>query len=462
MKPLRTINDFLNAYDEQRLLPEDIYDHTVRAISAAKLPQAAHCFIQLNEQAPYQAKRAIHLSSSLAGVTVHIKDILDIAGQVTTVGSQVLQGHAPATADAPVIARLKSAGAVILGRTNMSEFAYSCIGLNPHYGSPACAADSVLKRISGGSTSGGAVAIALNIGWASIGTDTGGSIRIPAALNGVVGWKPTAKRVPIQGCYPLSPTLDSIGLITRSVSDVLLIDDVMSSIPLQWQERTCKGMRFVVPEQLCLDGMDIQVASAFESALNALSKSGASIEMLTLSSLKHIETHPNLHQKGYITAYESWQFHYAQHQLYSYNFDTYDPNIAYRIQIGEHISPTEYHQLLQEKNNWAKQFATEIAPYDAVLLPTVPIVAPLIQDCIHDAKQYGTQANDKPVFFKINDLLSRNPSIFNRADGCAISLPCHVNGLPVGLMLGHSHLNDSRLLTAARAVEKVLNRLRHI
>ncbi|MEN9911757.1 MAG: hypothetical protein RI956_201, partial [Pseudomonadota bacterium] len=223
MKPLRTITDFLNAYDEQHLLPEDVNDYTARALSAAKLPVAAHCFIHLNENAPHQAERAAALGSPLGGIAIHIKDNFDVAGQVTTAGSTVLQGHPPATQDATVVSRLKSAGAVILGRSNMSEFAYNATGTNSNYGSPSCAADPLVKRISGGSTSGGAVAVALNIGWASIGTDTGGSVRIPAALNGVVGWKPTASRMPLQGCYPLSSSLDSVGLITRSVADTILI-----------------------------------------------------------------------------------------------------------------------------------------------------------------------------------------------------------------------------------------------
>jgi aspartyl-tRNA(Asn)/glutamyl-tRNA(Gln) amidotransferase subunit A len=454
MKPLRTITDFLNAYDARSLLPEDVNDHTARAVSAAKLPDAKDCFIHLNEQSPDQAERAIASGLPLGGIAIHVKDNFDVAGQVTTAGSKVLHGQPPATHDATVISRLKSAGAVILGRTNMTEFAYSGIGMNPHYGSPPCAADRLIKRVSGGSTSGGAVAIALNIGWASIGTDTGGSVRIPAALNGVVGWKPTAQRLPMQGCYPLSPSLDSVGIITRNVADVLLIDDIVSSTPMQWQERTCKGMRFVVPEQVFLDGLDIHVQDSFDAALNALSNAGAHIEMVALSSLNRMADLPDLHALGHISAYESWQFHQAQQALHGYGFDEYDPRVAFRIQAGQSIRPEDYQHLLQARQQWATLFAAELSPYDAVLTPTVPIVAPVMQSLLEQTP------NSDALFFKTNQLLLRNPSVFNRADGCAISLPCHTDGLPVGLMLGHSHLNDGRVLTAARAVEKVLTRLR--
>ncbi len=450
MKPLRTITDFLNAYDEQYLLPEDVNDYTARALSAAKLPAAAHCFIQLNDNAPQQAERAATLGSPLGGVAIHIKDGFDVAGQITTAGSAVLQGQAPATQDAAVVSRLKSAGAVILGRSNMSEFAYNATGTNPNYGSPSCAADPLVKRISGGSTSGGAVAVALNIGWASIGTDTGGSVRIPAALNGVVGWKPTASRMPMQGCYPLSPSLDSVGLITRSVADTILIDEIMANSPTQWIERTCKGMRFIVPENFFLEGMDIQVNNSFEAALNALSQAGAHIEMQTLPSLERIKDVAELQNLWRIPAYEGWHFHRLQHSSNNLDFSNYDPRAAVFIQAGEAVTAEQYAASVQAKTQWAGLLVAELAPYDALLSPTVPITAPVMQ---------GILDNDE-LFFKVNNVLLRNPSIFNNANGCAISLPCHTDGLPVGLMLGHSHLKDGRVLTAARAVEKVLTRLR--
>jgi aspartyl-tRNA(Asn)/glutamyl-tRNA(Gln) amidotransferase subunit A len=452
MKPLRTITDFLNAYDEQHLLPEDVNDHTARALSAAKLPAAAHCFVHLNEHAPEQAERAIALGSPLGGIALHIKDVFDIAGQITTAGSKALQGQPPASQDADVVSRLKSSGAVILGRTNMSDFAFSGVGLNPHYGSPSCAADALVKRIAGGSSSGGAVAVALGIGWAAIGTDTGGSVRIPAALNGVVGWKPTAKRMPMQGCYPLAPSLDSIGVITRSVADAMLLDDIMANSPTQWTERTCKGMRFVVPENVFLENLDSQVQSSFEAALNALSQAGAHIEMQSSPSLERMKDLPSLHSLGHIAAYESWQFHSAQQTAHGYDFSGYDPRVALRIQAGETVTEADYQDLLRAKTAWAALFATELAPYDALLSPTVPITACAMQPLL----------DSDDAFFKTNALLLRNPSVFNRADGCAISLPCHTDGLPVGLMLGHSHLKDGRVITAARAVEKVLMRLRRV
>ncbi len=447
MKQLRTITDFLNAYDEGKLMPEDVADHTARALSAAKLPAAAHAFISLNEHAPEQAERAIATGGPLGGIAIHVKDLFDVQGQVTTAGSKTLQGRAPATDDAAVIGRLKSAGAVILGRSNMTEFAYSGVGINPHYGTPKCAADPLIDRIPGGSSSGGAVAVALGIGWAAIGTDTGGSTRVPAALNGIVGWKPTAARIPQQGCYPLAPSLDSVGHMTRSVADAILLDDIMADLPSQWTERTVKGMRFVVPDHLMMDGLDASVASAFDAALDALSKAGARIEMLCLRALDAL---PALQALGNLSAYEAYQFHTAQQTALGYDTAQYDPRVAQRIALGKDMSGEQHAEILAARAVWAGQFAAELAPYDALLCPTVPMTAPPLQPLI----------DSDELFFKTNGLLLRNTAVFNAADGCAMSLPCHTDGLPVGLMLGHAAMKDGRVLTAARAVEKVLDKLR--
>ena len=449
MKQLKTITDFLNAYDDGKLLPEDVADHTARALSAAQLPAAKYAFLTLNDKAPEQAERAAAQGGPLGGIAVHVKDLFDVAGQTTTAGSRVLQGQAPATQDAVVVARLKSAGAVILGRTNMTEFAYSGIGINPHYGTPACAADPLVRRIPGGSSSGGAVALALSIGWAALGTDTGGSTRIPAALNGIVGWKPTAARVPQQGCYPLAPSLDSVGPMTRNVADCLLIDNIIADTPSQWTERTAKGMRFVVPDNLLLDDLDPQVASAFDAALNALSAAGASIEMLRLSALDSL---PALHALGNLSAYESWQFHAAQQAARDYDFSQYDPRVAQRIAQGKTMTAAQYAAILAARSAWAAALARELAPYDALLCPTVATVAAPMQALL----------DSDELFFKTNTLMLRNTSVFNAADGCAITLPCQQEGLPVGLMLAHSHMKDGRVLSAARAVERVLGKMKRV
>jgi aspartyl-tRNA(Asn)/glutamyl-tRNA(Gln) amidotransferase subunit A len=447
MKQLRTITDFLNAYDEGKLMPEDVADFTERALSAAKLPAAAHAFLSYNDNAPVQAERNIATGGPLGGIGIHVKDLFDVAGQVTTAGSKILSGRAPATQDAAVVSRLKGAGAVILGRTNMTEFAYSGVGINPHYGTPKCAADPLVDRIPGGSSSGGAVAVALNIGWAAIGSDTGGSTRIPAALNGIVGWKPTAARMPMQGCYPLAPSLDSIGHMTRSVADTILLDDIMADLPSQWTERTVKGMRFVVPENLMMDGLDVSVTQAFDAAIDALSKAGARIEMVRLRSLDAL---PALMALGNLSAYECYQFHSAQQAALGYDDSQYDPRVSQRIALGKTISAEQHAAILAARAIWSAQFAAELAPYDALMCPTVPMVAPPIQPLL----------DSDELFFKTNGLLLRNTAVFNAADGCAISLPCHTDGLPVGLMLGHGNMKDGRVLTAARAVEKILDKLR--
>jgi aspartyl-tRNA(Asn)/glutamyl-tRNA(Gln) amidotransferase subunit A len=235
--------------------------------------------------------------------------------------------------------------------------------------------------------------------------------------------------------------------MTRSVADVILLDDIMADLPSQWTERTVKGMRFVVPDHAMMEGLDAPVTQAFDAALAALTQAGARIEMMRLPSLDAL---PALMALGNLSAYECDQFHSAQQAALGYDDSQYDPRVAQRIAMGKAVSAQQYANILPARLAWAAQFAAELAPYDALICPTVPMVAPPMQPLI----------DSDELFFKTNGLLLRNTSVFNAADGCAISLPCHTDGLPVGLMLGHGHLKDGRVLSAARAVEKVLDKLR--
>ncbi len=375
----------------------------------------------------------------LAGLPVSIKDLLDVAGETTLAGSTVLKNAPPAASDAPVVQRLRAAGAAILGKTNMTEFAFSGVGLNPHYGTPANPADKRIARIPGGSSSGAAVSVAAGICVAGLGSDTGGSIRIPAALCGLVGFKPTARRVPTTGAIPLSTTLDTICAMTRSVDDCILVDRIIADAPLSIPELPLKGLRLAVPGTLMLDGLDAHVAASFSAALSCLSAAGATIIDTPLPLLAEAA------RLNRFSGAEAYAWHRA---LLAGQEADYDARVAKRIKLGAALSAADYIDLHAGRRDWIARMETCIAPFDALIMPTVPIVAPPIADL---------EASDE-AFFKANSLLLRNPSIINLLDGCAVSVPCHAEGtLPAGLMISGAAMADRTVLAIARAVEKTLH-----
>jgi aspartyl-tRNA(Asn)/glutamyl-tRNA(Gln) amidotransferase subunit A len=384
----------------------------------------------------------------LAGLAVSIKDLFDVAGEVSTAASTALAGRPAATADAPAVARLRAAGAAFVGRTNMSEFAFSGVGINPHHGTPANPATAALDatpRIPGGSTSGGAVSVAAGAAWAALGSDTGGSLRIPAALQGLVGFKSTARLVPADGAIPLSTTLDTVGAITRSVSDAVLLHEVLAARPVVPAVRPLALLRLAVPTTLMLDGLDAAVAAAFTRTLAALRAGGARIDEVALPLLGELAT---INAKGGFPAAESWAWH---HTLLAEHGSRYDPRVALRIRRGEAMSASDYIELLAARRDWIGRMEAALAPYDAMLAPTVPIVAPPIAPLV---------ASDE-AFFATNGALLRNPSAVNFLDGCALSLPIQRAGeLPVGLMVWSSALRDEAVLGASLAIETALTAAR--
>src|SRR5262252_8976497 len=242
-------------------------------------------FIQVDKDAALEAadamdrlRRANAAPSRFAGIPVSIKDLFDIKGQVTRAGSRVLEDSAPAEKDAPAVARLRRAGFIVIGRTNMTEFAYSGIGINPHFGTPKGAFQRDVGHVPGGSSSGAAVSIAYRMAYGALGTDTGGSCRIPAAYNGIVGYKPTQRRVPLDGGVPLSSTLDSFGPLANTVQCCATLDAFLADEPTPAiQPRPIKGMRLAVPMTVALDDLDDAVAKTFERAHATLSRAGALI-----------------------------------------------------------------------------------------------------------------------------------------------------------------------------------------
>jgi len=353
----------------------------------------------------------------------------------------VLADAPPATRDAAVVARLRAAGFVVMGRSNMTEFAYSGLGLNPHYGTPLNPYDRRTGRIPGGSSSGAAVSVSDGMAAVGLGTDTGGSCRIPAALTGLTGFKPTAARVPAAGAFPLSATLDSIGGIGHSVNCCAIVDAILSGDPAYPNERTpLAGLRIGVPQTLVLDGMDGDVAAAFQAALQRLSQAGAAIVDVPFAEFSELAA---INAKGGYPAAESYPLH---RDLMARHGDLYDPRVKVRIEKGAQLTAADVAELHARRADWIRRTGRHFETLDAIACPTVPTIAPALRD-LDDDEAYG----------RINLLMLRNPTVINFLDGCAISVPCHAPGsAPVGLMLAAPGGHDRRLLAMARAVEAVL------
>ena len=423
------------------------------ATAAADSPACAHVYLRRFDAQALVAAQAVDAARqagaplpALAGLAVSIKDLFDVAGHPTTAGSKSMADAPPALADAPVVARLRAAGAALTGHTNLSEFAYSGVGINPHHGTPVNPVTAALNptpRAPGGSTSGGAVSVATGAAWAALGSDTGGSIRIPAALMGLVGFKNTQRLTPLAGAVPLSSTLDTACAITRSVRDAVLLHGLLAARTPRPLNRPLRALRLALPQTVMLDGLDGDVARAFEATLVTLRQAGAQIEDLPLAPLGELA---HLQAQGGFTAAESWAWH--RHRLAQREAD-YDPRVALRIRRGEAISAADYLDLLQERARWIARIETEVAGFDALLSPTVPMVAPALAPLL---------ASDKG-FFAINALLLRNPSVVNMLDGCALSLPCHAPGqMPVGLMVWGVAMTDDAVLGVSLAIEAGLRK----
>jgi len=383
----------------------------------------------------------LDLSLPLAGITVSTKDLFDIAGQTTAAGSTVLANAPAASTDSAAVARLRAAGAVLTGRTNMVEFAFSGVGINPHYGTPVNPADSSVERIPGGSSSGAAVSVATGAALIGLGSDTGGSIRIPAALCGIVGFKSTARLVPTTGALPLSTSLDTVCALTRSVRDAITAHEVLAARSVVLSGKPLSSCRFAIARTLMQDGMDASCATAFERALTTLRLAGAQIEDIALPEVSELAA---LNATGGFAAAESYAWH---RQLIAEHVAEYDSRVAPRILRGASMSAADYIDLLAARHEWIIRMQLQLAGFDAVLSPTVPIVAAPIASLLSDDTE----------FFRVNGLLLRNTAVVNMLDGCGISLPCQQSGeLPVGLMLWHAALHDDALLDAALQVEAAL------
>ncbi|RTZ41701.1 amidase [Candidimonas sp. SYP-B2681] len=381
--------------------------------------------------------------SPIDGLPVSIKDLFDVAGETTLAGSVVLKQAAPATRSAAIVQRLVEAGAVIVGRTNMTEFAFSGLGLNPHYGTPSNPWDRGTRRIPGGSSSGAGVSVADRMCVAAIGTDTGGSVRIPSAFCGLTGFKPTAHRIPAQGALPLSTSLDSIGPLAASVTCCAILDAILSgqaySPPVA---PALRHLRLAVPTTLVLDGADEHVSTVFHRTLETLKRLGAQIEEIAVPEFEQLAY---INRAGGFTCSEAWAWH---QKWLADHAEAYDPRVSSRIMRGKSISAADYIELLQSRREWIDAIERRLEPFDALLMPTVPVIAPAISDL---------QASDD-AYYGANGLILRNSTFINFLDGCALSIPCHPAGTaPVGLMIAGVADQDSHILNVGLALEKALS-----
>lgn len=388
------------------------------------------------------ARRAGISLPPFAGIPVTIKDLFDITGEITRAGSVALNDRPPATEDAEAVRRLKMAGFIPIGRTNMTEFAYTGLGVNPHYGTPLNPYERNRGRIPGGSSSGAAIAITDQMAFGSLGTDTGGSCRIPAALSGIVGLKSTASRVSQKGALPLSTSLDSIGPLAQSVDCCAAMDSVLSGDEYAVPEAfPVAGLRLAVPQSFVLDNMDHGVSESFERALGLLAARGAVIVDEPLEELLEL---PQINAKGGFAAAESYAWH---RELIEQFGEAYDPRVLSRMLKGKAQSAADYIELLAARRSLIDRVGKVTAKYDALVYPTVPTIAALLTD-LEDEEAYNTT----------NLLMLRNTAVANFLDRCAISIPCHEPGsAPVGLMLVGEHNQDKKLLSIAKGVESLMS-----
>ncbi len=399
------------------------------------------------ERALEEARAARQRGGSLGpldGVAVAWKDLFDLRGLPTTAGSVVLADVPPAERDAPVVANLTNAGMICVGRTNMTEFAYSGIGLNPHYGTPRNPHGKEQPRVPGGSSSGSAVAVARGLVPVAIGTDTGGSVRLPAALNGVVGYKSTVGRYAMDGVFPLSPTLDSLGVFSRTVSEAALVDAAMRGLtPVAPAPRSPAGVHILVPTNMVLDDCEPAVLANFEAALARLARAGAVVERAALPALDAVMRLGD--KRGTILAAEAYEVHRAR--LARGEGARMDRRVASRLAAGARIALPDYLAVAFARRKLVAETAARIAGC-FVAFPTTPIVAPPI----------APLENDDERFFAANARLLRNTSLGNFLDWCGVSLPsgADADGMPTALLLSAAANHDDALLAFAAGCEAVI------
>ena len=445
MKPIRDLhNDLASGQTTSRALVEEALE---RALDPAG--EGARVFTRLDADRARKAadaadamRKAGLAASPLCGLPITVKALFDIEGEPTTAASPQRETAPPAERDAVAVACLRQAGAVILGSTNMTEFAFSGVGLNPHYGTPANPYKRERPRIPGGSSSGAAISVTDGIAAAALGSDTGGSVRIPAALCGLTGFKSTKRRIPMDGAFPLARTLDSAGPIAPSVLCCYVMDAVMAGEPvLDLEPAMMRRVCFGLPRNYFLEELDPEVARAFEAALSRLSALGAKLTDIKMPEFDEIAA---VNACGGLSAPEA----FALHRRLGTDLERCDPLVGARIRRGD-IRAADYVDMLEARASIVRRFDERYGEIEAILCPTVPIIAPEI----------AALENNEEEYRRVNSLLLRNTNVVNFLDRCAISIPCQAEGeAPIGLQLIGRPMDDCALAGIALAVERALKR----
>ena len=378
----------------------------------------------------------------LSGVTVSIKDLFDIAGQVTASGSIILRNNDPAKEDSEVVSLIRRAGGIVVGRTNMTEFAYSGLGLNPHFGTPLNPYDRSNGRIPGGSTSGGAISVTDQMAIIAIGSDTGGSCRIPAALCGIVGFKPTASRYSLAGVLPLSRSLDSVGILAPTVQCCQIMDSILYQRSKENNpEAPINRLNIGVLENVVLEGMDKDVKKSYLRTIEILEKGGANLRTINskvFDRIIQLQGQPKI-----VSAEANSEFE----DVLALMGEGVDPRVSTRIAKGKEVTSAVYIKTLLERKLLIQAWRQEFSNDDVWIMPTVPVIAPLLDDLRSDEE-----------YFKFNALMLRNPGLINFLDGCALSLPNHFSGEPpTGVMLVSPGGTDGTVLRCGLTIEKMLS-----
>lgn len=453
---MQTIEAMAGDLEEGRTTARKLVEHCLDRIADAA-GEGARTFLTVHAETARATadfldglRKSGRQPSRWAGIPMSVKDLFDEAGEVTRAGSVILAEAPPANVDAPAVRRLKALGFISVGRTNMTEFAYSGVGLNAHYGEPCSVWDRASRRIPGGSSSGAAVSVADGMAALALGTDTGGSCRIPAAFSGIVGYKSSVGRIPTAGVFPLSPTFDSVGPLGLSVGCCAVADAIMAGAALAGGRdgivapRDPTTLRLGILRSVVLDDLDPEVAAAFEDALARLGKAGVSFIDVALPELAEL---PKLNATGGIVQAEAYAVH---RDMIARAAARYDQRVLKRILTGSTITAAQLIATQRRRADIIAAANRAQAGCDGLVLPTTANLPPPIA---------ALEAYDDYVAINLRCL--RNTFIGNFLDVCAISLPIHGPGEPpVGLMLMAPHGHDRQLFSAAGAVEGVLGQPR--